>query len=393
MASVTESHPQGWSFTPEQGVTRDWVPEIYKNDQLQFAMERSEKYDFTAIFYEVSYSPDHGFFYAIGPLLLNFEALVLPMKARYSCDNKKTFTNLDCKLQPKWLGFGNSNILMDAPDLPTGKITLEIELANGFKKEFEIDNKPKAHNRVVIATMQKDNNIKWIVDWLNYYRSLGVFDFRIYDNGSNNVSDLVDAIRTEVPNDVNVLVTHWPYPFGIHPLVGTLFSQRSIVLDSLYQSSTSDWFIHCDIDEYFMVDEKYSDIADFLDTFDSHFGCIQFSCSNAMLMKDKSYPDEITIRDLVWRMKEIKNKYKNACRPSATITAGVHFVHLDKGFDKISPTEPEALYLHALPLTTGWHSSTRQRAYASTESGKFVKDRRVSDRMNTIDNNLKEKHT
>ncbi len=102
-------------------------------------------------------------------------------------------------------------------------------------------------------------------------------------------------------------------------------------------------------------------------------------------MKEKEYGERISIRDFNWRKIELKTKYKNACRPADTKTASVHYVHLVKDSKSFSPTNPEAIYLHARNLATGWQSSTRSNVRASIKSGNFIEDRRVADRMAKID--------
>lgn len=386
MAIVTETFPQGWRFDAGSGMVRDWVPEIAKNDQLQMVTEKAQFYDFDTIFYRVSYCQERGYFYAIGPKLLNFENLVLPMKARYSVDGGVSFTELDCTVRPPWHSLRNVYVQMPVPELTPGMVNLELELANGDLCRFKIEVKPPIRKRICINTQQKNNPVKWIIDWVLYYRSYGVFDFHIYDNNSDNVREVIDALKAEVPHDTAVQITHWPYRYGIVEIYESHWCQFGTINDFLLQSQSTDWVINCDIDEFIILGPEFTSLPDFFESLEDDVAQVAFGCSNAPSFRIKNYPTPITARDLEWRTRRILKKFKNAFRPDKTIVAGIHHLVLEKGYKQAELPLEQRFYLHALPLTTGWDSYRGlKRPIAMPYSRWFIRDTRVIERLESID--------
>jgi len=69
-------------------------------------------------------------------------------------------------------------------------------------------------NKRVMVTLQRDNPIEWIKQWMLYHINvLGVDGFLIYDNGSTGytVEDLEASLQHP---GVAVRIVKWPYPFG-----------------------------------------------------------------------------------------------------------------------------------------------------------------------------------
>lgn len=385
MALLTTSIPQGWGFPLGTSPLRDWVHQIDDKEKLAFAESKKHLYDFSSIFYEVSYCAERAFFYTIGPQFINFEDEVLPLSARFSLDNGESFTAVEAKFSHRDACFNNAIITFPTKRIEQTAILFELTLANGDSRVFRLENHKKKSRKIVINTLQKDNEVKWILDWINYYRSMGVLDFCIYDNGSKNIQDVMGAIQTEINDDTSVHIVHWPYVYGIPQFNHSLFSQISTIVDFVFQSQSAKWGINCDIDEYIVLGDGYYSLVDLLEGLEPNVGCLQFGCSDAPLMRGLEYPDKISVRDLTWRTKEIRTKFKNAFRLGATRSASMHYVKLRKGLETVFVSEDIGFYLHARPLNTGWSAPARLRAMHRLESGDFVEEKRVKQRMLSID--------
>ena len=385
MAKLTVSYPQNWVFSKDRKVRRDWIAEIDTPEKVEVAEENSDKYDFDSIFYSVGYCRQRNFFYTVGPKLLNLEALVLPIQARYSIDDGKTFTPLEYTVLNNSVSFNNTIINFETMGLPDGLVQLDLRLACGDTKSFYFDNQPKQATAIVLNTHQKDNNVEWIVDWLNYYASMGVFEFHIYDNGSANFDAVCQSLETQVSSKVSITITAWHYRFGISQFSNSEFSQTSSILDCNYQNQSAEWLLNFDIDEYLVFDTKFESVLELLESFGSEKANIRFGCSDAPLLREFDYPENISVRDLEWRSRTIRPKYKNAFRPKMTKSASVHWVKLNEENASVIPDASTCFYLHALPLNTGWRGSNRLTARNSLLSGRFVEEYRVSDRMKKID--------
>ena len=69
----------------------------------------------------------------------------------------------------------------------------------------------------VVVTQQKDNEVEWILSWINFYQTIHGYDsFLIYDNCSlrYTVGELRDTIVARFPS-INVAIVDWNVPFGV----------------------------------------------------------------------------------------------------------------------------------------------------------------------------------
>lgn len=70
--------------------------------------------------------------------------------------------------------------------------------------------------RRVLHTLSKDNEVRWIVDWIRFYAAVhGADAVLIYDNGSTRYSaaDLEAQLAATFP-DIVVTVVAWPFKYG-----------------------------------------------------------------------------------------------------------------------------------------------------------------------------------
>lgn len=118
------------------------------------------------------------------------------------------------------------------------------------------------NDKIVLMTLQKNNPISWIKEWIQYHSlNYGVNGVIIYDNGSNlySAKELESAIQT--PN-VTVKVVEWNLPYGPQGFDCTYYN----VWDSDYAQSTmfehvkrryltnAKLAINCDIDELIVIE-------------------------------------------------------------------------------------------------------------------------------------------
>ena len=110
-----------------------------------------------------------------------------------------------------------------------------------------------------IATMQKDEPMHWIKDWVQYYHiEHGVKGFVIYDNNSETYT--VEELQAELdamPYDIKVHVVDWSMPFGPHtPTWDSNFSQFTSFEHFKYKYAwCASYAINHDIDEFLVIKE------------------------------------------------------------------------------------------------------------------------------------------
>ena len=102
-----------------------------------------------------------------------------------------------------WLREESDRILLDNP---LGRF--EIEVQPNLSHLFA--------GRRVIHTLSKNNAIRWIVDWINFYVAEHQADgVLLYDNASTDYSaeELQGELRAVFP-DLAIHVVHWPFKYG-----------------------------------------------------------------------------------------------------------------------------------------------------------------------------------
>ena len=61
----------------------------------------------------------------------------------------------------------------------------------------------------ILTAIQKNNNIRWIKDWYNYYkRTFSVSHLVLYDNNSENI----DELESSLPD--GTILVNWNFPYG-----------------------------------------------------------------------------------------------------------------------------------------------------------------------------------
>ena len=164
----------------------------------------AEQFDWDTLFYDVYRAGSHVVFQ--GPPLLNlFDSL------RQSQPFRRTFgfprfraRHIDRKKRGEiWLKSAADRIAIDGP---IGQYDLQVQpdMAGLFA------------GRRVVTTLSKDNDLRWIADWVRYYRRIhGADGVLVYDNSSSAYSlvQLQAAMDAEIGDGVALAVS-WPFPYG-----------------------------------------------------------------------------------------------------------------------------------------------------------------------------------
>ena len=110
---------------------------------------------------------------------------------------------------------------------------------------------PQTHASLTLATMQKDNDLQWLVDWCSWHQQVhGVGRIIFYDNRSRYEDDVYAELCRRVA-DVELVVVNWDYPFG-PPEPFPLHFAQTVALNHcrLRFGPYTDWCINLDVDEY-----------------------------------------------------------------------------------------------------------------------------------------------
>ena len=171
--------------------------------ELQYALYE-ELYDWDTLFYDVYRVGPH--IVLQGPPMYNFLEILKTVepfrsamrgffpKARYFGEKKRGEI---------WMKSDANHIAFDSP---LGHYTLPVQ-PNGADRF--------AGHRVLV-TQSKNNEARWIIDWLRFHNRLhGATAAIIYDNGSTiySADELQATLHAAVP-EMDVLVISWPFRYG-----------------------------------------------------------------------------------------------------------------------------------------------------------------------------------
>lgn len=220
------------------------------------------QFDYSTIWYDIFYSAINKFIVAVGPPLRNLKYYYDRSEFSISHENASSIMlspEIDhlnrCNRHYFRVENGMGRIINITGPLGEYKIPIGENLCHLFK------------GKNVLFTRQKNNNLEWIVDWVNIYKRIHDIDaLLLFDNDSDSYSsqELLQCISTYVDLDV-CCVVHFPFLYG--PLGGTVnerlvnIHSNTMPWDSDYLSygalevahqrflATAKSVVFCDIDE------------------------------------------------------------------------------------------------------------------------------------------------
>ena len=233
-------------------------------DSLPLTLTDYAEYDTRTMFYDVFHCRRTKSIVAIGPPPLNLESELARMtildqdanrSLRYEVDR---FWNLCVVRLPVSSTVNDGGISLDFR-FPSFRASVRVPL----------DERPEepSPGHLALLTLQRNNPIRWITDWATWHVALhGVTRVVLYDNASHDAEKLLAALLA-LPLDVEILLIHWPFPYGPGRSYKNRFSQLGSQNHYRLRFGGDDaWCIVLDVDEYLVVSEGTSCLrADFLD--------------------------------------------------------------------------------------------------------------------------------
>ncbi len=211
------------------------------------------KIDYSTIFFDVFYDASKNCLVGIGPEMLNLEQNLRPMKlivdgssVAFQLKHIKHLTFLETES----FDTQNANQIDVMFTFKSFSSSLSI---NADACEKFVHNADSNTHHLTLTTLQKDNHIAWISDWiLWHHKSYGVNRLVLYDNGSES-RDAVIQMLNQLSIDINVVFVDWCFPYGlgrppfIHCQLGSLNHCR------MRFSVEHGYCMNLDIDEYLFL--------------------------------------------------------------------------------------------------------------------------------------------
>jgi len=204
-----------------------------------------EQYDNDTVFYDVFFDVGNRFLYTVGPPFLNLQNKFLPITCRIN--NERERFNLQIeeyfaskiaigRISLKGLVLHNEN-------------TVEIDFNGCFQWKGVVELNSHETAPLMLTTIQKDNRVRWITEWIEFYRrNYGVGQTIIYDNGSGNIDEL------KTLSGCGLEIVSWPYKYGPIRSHDNQFCQLGSLNHCRLKFGSNNIIMNFDIDELLHID-------------------------------------------------------------------------------------------------------------------------------------------
>ena len=359
------------------GIKRDLITDL---DEL----DDTSDYDDDTIFYDVFIQPQSRYLVALGPPLLNLERHLLPVETYvgtgrelcsgplgYEINRYERFNALKYKLPSKY-----TNV---------DELSVRFVFNNGLTREMVAVTSPQEPVFLSMTTQQKNNRIEWMLDWALYHWKLGVELLILYDNGSDNLDEIVSAFEG-LDEGPQIVMVHWPFKYGPPRSFGTNFCHTAQLNHAHLFFSQTTWSINLDVDEYVRLESPGSNLVSDLRAQPPSIGLLRIDSYWVPNIGQK-VAGVRTVRDFPHRDKEPRGKgEKYILKSEAYKESRVHNVGLRKSFRARNIDPQHLAFLHYVAITTNWKGSYWNREKLSNfDRNLHVEDRSVIDVLEQLE--------
>ena len=245
--------PKSICVPPDKEIARV-VPKL-----SSLTKEEQKRFDSKTIFYDVFFDKHALKLRALGPRPLNLSNELFPLsiyvndypvKSRLDEVERLIFLESDTLSDV----YGDQLLVKFEFKSFVKSIELNLSDSNSWEQGF-------GEARLSISTLQKDNHIEWIEDWIKWHcRLYDVKRLLLYDNASSNRDELVLRLKN-IKDEVKIMFVDWNFPYGVEPYE---YAQQGALNHARLLFPIQDAYcINLDIDEY-LVKPHGSRLIDFL---------------------------------------------------------------------------------------------------------------------------------
>ena len=388
-AAPIEYAPAAVSLPADSPVTRAFHdPRSHLPGKPSLGPADYEGYETHGIFHDVFVAADGASLRAIGPPLVNLEALLLPLHLTVvGPDGRETALRHRHRRRGQ-AAFHEFRL----PEALRGGRSLRVRLrfANGLTAELEARRTELRPVFLQLTCLSKDNPPAWLVDWMTHAARTGVERVILYDNGSDDLDGVREAIA-RAPGLPQVVLVHWGFPFGPLRSYYNRFSHAS-QNNHVYQCfGATAWQAHFDVDEY-LVGRGPDAIAERLARQPPWVGRLRYDsfwvprtrgdATGDGVDGGAAPPEARSARGYRFRERAPRGEArKYIARPGAVRLATTHNARLRPFRIGRDVAPDEAAFLHYKGLTTGWKTYDDRLAPEPVDPERHVEDLRVVDSL------------
>ena len=376
MAVVREYHPNSISFPESFGLDREFYRNRSHLPGVKKLEERDkENYESYTVFHDVFFHCKSRKLTAIGPPCLNFIDEIKNLKIYSENEGENILKRVIIKERDRICFFQfeiSENFLPD-------NISLTFEFPCGYISTVKLISFTLEPVFIQVTTLQLNNKINWIIDWIRYMYKLGVQRIILYDNGSKNYNELISAIR-QLKEKLEIVFVSWPFNYGPMRSRYNKFCQAGQNNHSVQFFGNTIWNGHFDVDEYPAFTGK-KNLADYLRSQWWFVGVVRIAgfwvpfCEKAV---EPNKQDSLSIRDFYYReIKEHKKGRKYFIKATAYKESKTHNGIVKFGYiRRYIPVKIFAFY-HYIGLTTNWNVNVDRQKVIEFNEEQHVIDRRI----------------
>ncbi len=220
--------------------------------------EHRSKLDFDTIFYDVFWDESSHSIHGLGPKILNLKQNFFPLSilvndqlVKYRLRKIKDLTFL----QTESISCDHSKLLKVEFRFRDFSQTAVVDMQNNHPVQ-----QSSPRRRLTLTTLQKDNPIAWISDWITWHcKSYDVDRLVLYDNSSSSREEVIEFLQ-KLTFDLEIIFIDWNFPHGFHPYK---YCQKGSLNHCRIRFANGGYCLNFDIDEYLMCTQN--NLIDYLD--------------------------------------------------------------------------------------------------------------------------------
>lgn len=240
-------------------------------------------------------------------------------------------------------------------DRRAGHSFISITSASGSvieNKDFQWE-PPSKNHYLAISTLFKDE-VRFLKEWIEYHRLVGVEHFYLYDNNSQNRADIQKLLRPYIDQNIVTYVL-WDYPYVVAPPYdwSWAYCQSAQLNHCLYCYGDENYFIlNIDVDEFaYPVDTNCMSILPILKDYDrDDLAALRMKCMWFGNSSRRRVPPGFVIEKFFMRANHVQSHQHEKCfiKPGhIRILTDVHNVtHQREGMQVIDFPEDELRMNH-----------------------------------------------
>jgi hypothetical protein len=210
--------------------------------------ENDPAYDDYSLFYDVFFDLRRKSIWTVGPPFLSLEKEIFPLKVFYK--GKHLRYKYHKYNIPEHYAFGFLEI--KASSIKEKNPTLTF-VGRNWRLDVKVSSFPfSSQEGLTISVLQKDYSCQHIIEWVLWHYRLHQFRrILFYDNGSENIEEVKKALKKLNIPDLEIIIIHWPYYYGISKKFDDLFAQKAQLNHSLKLHYKQKYCIsNWDMDDY-----------------------------------------------------------------------------------------------------------------------------------------------